>query len=192
MAYAKYELNGKKLLNLDNIGMVDYDEYYLIFNKSIGRRSIITDKFISTQNANMLENEPNINYTVLYSRFLEELKSINPEMYNQKLMFYKEYIKELNEEENVFSEEKQQLLIKGYPFDKRFKKYGYYIIKIDNDYFQYKLITEKNIKIDMGDNLLPQNADISSYQFVPITIEDLQEMEMNIINQRQPGSKHFR
>lgn len=106
MAYAKYKLSGKNLLNLDNIGMIDYDEYYLIFIKSIERRSNITDKYISIQNTNMLQNEPNIDNPVLYKRFLEGLKSTNPEMYNQKLMFYSEYIKELNEEENMFSEKK--------------------------------------------------------------------------------------
>ena len=190
MAYTKYDLNGRKMLNLDNLGMVDYDEYYSISNKSIERRSNIVDKFISIQSANMLENEPNIDYPVLYNRFLEELKSINSEMYNQKLMFYKEYVKELNEEENKFMEEKQQLLLKGYPFDRKFKRYGYYIIRIDNDYFQYKLITEKKL-INMGDKLLPQNAVISSYEFVPITIEALRKIEIDIINKEQSVSKRY-
>ena len=47
MAYAKYELNGKSLLNLNHIGMVDYDEYYLMRSKSIERRNNIADKYIS-------------------------------------------------------------------------------------------------------------------------------------------------
>lgn len=29
MAYKKYNLNGREMLNLDNRGMVDYDEYYI-------------------------------------------------------------------------------------------------------------------------------------------------------------------
>lgn len=90
----------------------------------------------------------------------------------------------------ICSVKKKQLLIKGYPFDEKFKKYGYYIIKIDNDYYQYKSITEKNIKIDIGDKLLSQNVNISSYQFVPITIENLQEMD--IVNQKQTDSKRFK
>ena len=29
MAYNKYIINGREMLNLDNLGMVDYDEYYI-------------------------------------------------------------------------------------------------------------------------------------------------------------------
>ena len=192
MAYRKYDLNGRKMLNLDNLGMVDYDEYYLILSRSYERRRDITNKYSSIQNENMINNEPNINYTVLYNRFLEELKDINSEMYNQKLKFYEEYLRELSKEEDIFNKEKQQLLISGYLFDKKLKEYGYYIIKIDNDYFQYKLIEEKNVKIDMGNRLFPQNANISSYEFVAITNEDLQKIKMKIKNQEQSSSKRFR
>lgn len=192
MAYRKYDLNGRKMLNLDNLGMVDYDEYYLILSRSYERRRDITNKYSSIQNENMINNEPNINYTVLYNRFLEELKDINSEMYNQKLKFYEEYLRELSKEEDIFNKEKQQLLISGYLFDKKLKEYGYYIIKIDNDYFQYKLIGEKNVKIDMGNKLFPQNANISSYEFVAITNEDLQKIKMKIKNQEQSSSKRFR
>lgn len=192
MAYRKYDLNGRKMLNLDNLGMVDYDEYYLILSRSYERRRDITNKYSSIQNENMINNEPNINYTVLYNRFLEELKDINSEMYNQKLKFYEEYLRELSKEEDIFNKEKQQLLISGYLFDKKLKEYGYYIIKIDNDYFQYKLIEEKNVKIDMGNKLFPQNANISSYEFVAITNEDLQKIKMKIKNQEQSSSKRFR
>ena len=192
MAYRKYDLNGRKMLNLNNLGMVDYDEYYLILSRSYERRRDITNKYSSIQNENMINNEPNINYTVLYNRFLEELKDINSEMYNQKLKFYEEYLRELSKEEDIFNKEKQQLLISGYLFDKKLKEYGYYIIKIDNDYFQYKLIEEKNVKIDMGNKLFPQNANISSYEFVAITNEDLQKIKMKIKNQEQSSSKRFR
>lgn len=152
MAYRKYDLNGRKMLNLDNLGMVDYDEYYLILSRSYERRRDITNKYSSIQNENMINNEPNINYTVLYNRFLEELKDINSEMYNQKLKFYEEYLRELSKEEDIFNKEKQQLLISGYLFDKKLKEYGYYIIKIDNDYFQYKLIGEKMLKLIWATN----------------------------------------
>lgn len=191
MAYAKYELNGKSLLNLNNIGMVDYDEYYLMWSKSMERRNNIADKYISIQNTHLLQNEPGINYSVLYKRFLEELKSTNLELYNQKLMFYNEFKSELNAEEKMFDEEKRQLLIKGYPFDKSLKKYGYYIVKIDDDYYQYKWVTEKT-KVDMGDRFLPQNAIISGYRFVPLTIEELQEIKLNITNSGTNGLKRFR
>lgn len=191
MAYAKYELNGKSLLNLNHIGMVDYDEYYLMWSKSIERRNNIADKYISIQNTHLHQNEPGINYSVLYKRFLEELKSTNLELYNQKLMFYNEFKSELNAEEKMFNEEKRQLLIKGYPFDKSLKKYGYYIVKIDDDYYQYKWVTEKT-KVDMGDRFLPQNAIISGYRFVPLTIEELQEIKLNITNSGTNGLKRFR
>lgn len=191
MAYAKYELNGKSLLNLNNIGMVDYDEYYLMWSKSMERRNNIADKYISIQNTHLLQNEPGINYSVLYKRFLEELKSTNLELYNQKLMFYNEFKSELNAEEKMFDEEKRQLLIKGYPFDKSLKKYGYYIVKIDDDYYQYKWVTGKT-KVDMGDRFLPQNAIISGYRFVPLTIEELQEIKLNITNSGTNGLKRFR
>ena len=152
MAYRKYDLNGRKMLNLNNLGMVDYDEYYLISSRSYERRSDITNKYSSIQSKNMINNEPNINYTVLYNRFLEELKDINSEMYNQKLKFYEEYLRELSKEEDIFNKEKQQLLIRGYLFDKKLKEYGYYVIKIDNDYFQYKLIEEKKLKLIWATN----------------------------------------
>ena len=190
MAHSKYDLNGREMLNLNNLGMVDYDEYYLIASKSYKRRSDITDKYISIQSTNMIDNEPSINYTVLYNQFLEKLKDTNPEMYNKKLRFYNEYIKELREEENIFNEEKQKLLIKGYPFDKKLKQYGYYIIKIGNDYFQYKLSSKKT-KIDMGDQLYSQNAIIDSYEFIPIAKEELQEIKMKITNQKQSGSRRL-
>ena len=94
-------------------------------------------------------------------------------------------MKELNEEESMYREEKNQLLSNGYPFDKNLKKYGYYIIEIDNNYFQYKRVVENNVKIDMGDKLLPQNVNISGYELVPITLEDLQEIKSEVLRKGQ-------
>lgn len=180
MAYEKYNLNGRGMLNLDNRGMVDYDEYYLILGKSFERRSDITSKYHTIQNADLIENEPSIEYSVQYNQFLEVLKSRNLEMYNKRMTLFKNYLSELNEEEGILRDEKNQLLSKGYPFDNYMKKYGYYIIEVDNNYFQYKRVVENGIKFDMGGNLLPQNAIISSLELVPITFEDLQIIKMNI------------
>ena len=44
----------------------------------------------------------------------------------------------------------------------------------------------------MGNKLFPQNANISSYEFVAITNEDLQKIKMKIKNQEQSSSKRFR
>lgn len=181
MAYNKYIINGREMLNLDNLGMVDYNEYYIILGKSYERREDITTKYVTIQSTNILEEEPSINYSVQYGQFLEKLKSVNPEMFNKKMSFFKDYLKELKEEENMYREEKNQLLSNGYPFDSNLKKYGYYIIEIDNNYFQYKRVVENNVKIDMGDKLLPQNANISSYKLVPITLEELQEIKSEVL-----------
>ena len=180
MAYKKYNLGGREMLNLDNYGMVDYNEYYLLLNNSNERRSNISDKFLSAQKSNMLENEPTMNYSVQYQKFLEELKTTNPDMYNQKLMIYKEYITALQDEEKQFAKEKQQLLLNGYPFDSRMKKYGYCIFEMNGNYFQYKCVVQKDVKIDMGDNLIPQQAEVSSYEIIPVSSEELQEIEANI------------
>lgn len=185
MAYKKFNLNGRKMLNLDNLGMVDYDEYYIISGKSYERRENITTKYVTIQSTNLLENEPSINYSVQYGQFLEKLKSVNPEMFNKKMSLFKDYLKELNEEESMYREEKNQLLSNGYPFNKNLKKYGYYIIEIDNNYFQYKRVVENNVKIDMGDKLLPQNVNISGYELVPITLEDLQEIKSEVLRKGQ-------
>lgn len=185
MAYNKYIINGREMLNLDNLGMVDYDEYYIILGKSYERREDITTKYVTIQSTNILEEEPSINYSVQYGQFLEKLKSVNPEMFNKKMSFFKDYLKELKEEENMYREEKNQLLSNGYPFDSNLKKYGYYIIEIDNNYFQYKRVVENNVKIDMGDKLLPQNANISSYKLVPITLEELQEIKSEVLKKGQ-------
>lgn len=180
MAYKKYNLGGREMLNLDNYGMVDYNEYYLLLNNSNERRSNISDKFLSAQKSNMLENEPTMNYSVQYQKFLEELKTTNPDMYNQKLMIYKEYITALQDEEKQFAKEKQQLLLNGYPFDSRMKKYGYCIFEMNGNYFQYKCVVQKDVKIDMGDNLISQQAEVSSYEIIPVSSEELQEIEANI------------
>lgn len=185
MAYNKYIINGREMLNLDNLGMVDYDEYYIILGKSYERREDITTKYVTIQSTNILEEEPSINYSVQYGQFLEKLKSVNPEMFNKKMSFFKDYLKELREEENMYREEKNQLLSNGYLFDSNLKKYGYYIIEIDNNYFQYKRVVENNVKIDMGDKLLPQNANISSYKLVPITLEELQEIKSEVLKKGQ-------
>ena len=190
MAYRKFDLNGREMLNLDNLGMVDYDEYYSIWHRSIKRREDICDKYISMQNTNRLENEPDINYPYQYTPFLEELKSINSEMYNKKLIIYEKFEKELEKEANVFNDEKQQLLIKGYQFDKEFKRYGKYVIKIDNNYFLYTQLEDKKVKIDMGPNLLPQNAIIQEYDFVPVTIEELQQQIKEIIIKRRKAEEY--
>lgn len=185
MAYKKFNLNGREMLNLDNLGMVDYDEYYIISGESYERRENITTKYVTIQSTNLLENEPSINYSVQYGQFLEKLKSVNSEMFNKKMSLFKDYLKELNEEESMYREEKNQLLSNGYPFDKNLKKYGYYIIEIDNNYFQYKRVVENNVKIDMGDKLLPQNVNISGYELVPITLEDLQEIKSEVLRKGQ-------
>lgn len=185
MAYKKFNLNGREMLNLDNLGMVDYDEYYIISGKSYERRENITTTYVTMQSANLLENEPSINYSVQYGQFLEKLKSVNPEMFNKKMSLFKDYLKELNEEESRYREEKKQLLSNGYPFDKNLKKCGYYIIEIDNNYFQYKCVVGNNVKINMGDKLLPQNVNISSYELVPITLEDLQEIKSEVLRKGQ-------
>ena len=185
MAYNKYIINGREMLNLDNLGMVDYDEYYIILGKSYERREDITTKYVTIQSTNILEEEPSINYSAQNGQFLEKLKSVNPEMFNKKMSFFKDYLKELKEEENMYREEKNQLLSNGYPFDSNLKKYGYYIIEIDNNYFQYKRVVENNVKIDMGDKLLPQNANISSYKLVPITLEELQEIKSEVLKKGQ-------
>ena len=185
MAYNKYIINGREMLNLDNLGMVDYNEYYIILGKSYERREDITTKYVTIQSTNRLEEEPSVNYSVQYGQFLEKLKSVNPEMFNKKMSFFKDYLKELKEEENIYREEKNQLLSNGYLFDSDLKKYGYYIIKIDNNYFQYKRVGENNAKIDMGNKLLPQNANISSYKLVPITLEELQEIKSEVLRKDQ-------
>ena len=180
MAYKKYNLGGREMLNLDNYGMVDYNEYYSLWQNSNERRSNISDKFLSAQKSNMLKNEPTMNYSVQYQKFLEELKTTNPDIYNQKLMIYKEYITALQDEEKQFAKEKQQLLLNGYPFDSRMKKYGYCIFEMNGNYFQYKCVVQKDVKIDMGDNLIPQQAEVSSYEIIPVSSEELQEIEANI------------
>lgn len=180
MAYKKYNLNGREMLNLDNRGMVDYAEYHIILGKSFERRSNITSKYHTIQNADLIGNEPSIEYVKQYNQFLEALKSINLEMYNRRLALLKNYLKELDEEEGILRDEKNQLLSKGYLFDNNMKKYGYYIIKVDNNYFQFKRVYENGIKVDMGNNLLPQNARISSLELIPITLEDIQIIKMNI------------
>lgn len=185
MAYNKYIINGREMLNLDNFGMVDYNEYYIMLGKSYERREDITTKYVTIQSTNRLEEEPSVNYSVQYGQFLEKLKSVNPEMFNKKMSFFKDYLKELKEEENIYREEKNQLLSNGYLFDSDLKKYGYYIIKIDNNYFQYKRVGENNAKIDMGNKLLPQNANISSYKLVPITLEELQEIKSEVLRKDQ-------
>lgn len=185
MAYRKYNLGGREMLNLDNYGMVDYNEYYSLWHNSNERRSNISDKFLSAQKSNMLENEPTMNYSVQYQKFLEELKTTNLDMYNQKLMIYKEYITALQDEEKQFAKEKQQLLLNGYPFDSRMKKYGYCIFEMNGNYFQYKCVVQKDVKIDMGDNLIPQQAEISSYEIIPVSSEKLQEIEINISRKEQ-------
>ena len=185
MAYNKYIINGREMLNLDNFGMVDYNEYYIMLGKSYERREDITTKYVTIQSTNRLEEEPTVNYSVQYGQFLEKLKSVNPEMFNKKMSFFKDYLKELKEEENIYREEKNQLLSNGYLFDSDLKKYGYYIIKIDNNYFQYKRVGENNAKIDMGNKLLPQNANISSYKLVPITLEELQEIKSEVLRKDQ-------
>lgn len=185
MAYNKYIINGREMLNLDNFGMVDYNEYYIILGKSYERREDITTKYVTIQSTNRLEEEPSVNYSVQYGQFLEKLKSVNPEMFNKKMSFFKDYLKELKEEENIYREEKNQLLSNGYLFDSDLKKYGYYIIEIDNNYFQYKRVGENNAKIDMGNKLLPQNVNISSYKLVPITLEELQEIKSEVLRKDQ-------
>lgn len=152
----------------------------IILGKSFERRSDITSKYHTIQNADLIENEPSIEYVMQYNRFLEALKSMNPEIYNKRMALLKNYLKELNEEEDTLRDEKNQLLANGYPFDNNMKKYGYYIIEVDNNYFQYKRVVENGIKVDMGDNLLPQNVSISSLELIPITLEDLQIIKMNI------------
>ena len=185
MAYNKYIINGREMLNLDNLGMVDYNEYYIILGKSYERREDITTKYVTIQSINRLEEEPSVNYSVQYGQFLEKLKSVNPEMFNKKMSFFKDYLKELRDEENIYREEKNQLLSNGYLFDSDLKKYGYYIIEIDNNYFQYKRVGENNSKIDMGNKLLPQNANISIYKLVPITLEELQEIKSEVLRKDQ-------
>ena len=106
-------------------------------------------------------------------------------MFNKKMSFFKDYLKELKEEENIYREEKNQLLSNGYLFDSDLKKYGYYIIEIDNNYFQYKRVGENNAKIDMGNKLLPQNANISGYKLVQITLEELQEIKSEVLRKDQ-------
>lgn len=185
MAYNKYIINGREMLNLDNFGMVDYNEYYIRLGKSYERREDITTKYITIQSTNRLEEEPSVNYSVQYGQFLEKLKNVNPEMFNKKMSFFKDYLKELKEEENIYREEKNQLLSNGYLFDSDLKKYGYYIIEIDNNYFQYKRVGENNAKIDMGNKLLPQNANISGYKLVQITLEELQEIKSEVLRKDQ-------
>ncbi len=192
MAYKKYNLGGREMLNLDNYGMVDYNEYYLLLNNSNERRSNINDKFLSAQKSNLLENEPAMNYSVQYQKFLEELKTTKPDIYNQKLMMYKEYITALQGEEKQFTEEKQQLLLNGYPFDSRMKKYGYFIFEMNGSYFQYKCVVQKDVKIDMGDNLIPQQAEISSYEIIPVSSEKLQEIETNISIKEQNVAHRYK
>lgn len=187
MAYQKYNLNGREMLNLDNRGMIDYDEYYIILGKSFERRSDITSKYHAIQNIDLIENEPSIEYSVQYNQFLEVLKSTNLEMYNKRVTLLKNYLKELSEEEDKLRDEKNQLLLKGYPFDDNMKKYGYYIIEVNNNYFQYKRVVENGIKVDMGDNLLPQNVSISSLELVPITLEELQIIKMDIERKKLGG-----
>lgn len=157
----------------------------IILGKSYERREDITTKYVTIQSTNRLEEEPSVNYSVQYGQFLEKLKSVNPEMFNKKMSFFKDYLKELKEEENIYREEKNQLLSNGYLFDSDLKKYGYYIIKIDNNYFQYKRVGENNAKIDMGNKLLPQNVNISSYKLVPITLEELQEIKSEVLRKDQ-------
>ena len=84
MAYRKYNLGGREMLNLDNYGMVDYNEYYSLWHNSNERRSNISDKFLSVQKSNMLENEPTMNYSVQYQKFLEE----NNQIKNDKLLLF--------------------------------------------------------------------------------------------------------
>lgn len=189
MAYKKYNLNGREMLNLDNRGMVDYNECYIVLRKSFERRSDITDKYCAIQNADLIENEPSIEYTIQYRRFLEGLKCINSEMYNKKMALLNEYLRELNVEENMLYDEKKQLLSKGYPFDDIMKKYGYYIIEVDNNYFQYKRVVEYGIKVNMGKNLFPQNASISSFELVPITLEELQIIKMDILRKSKASKQ---
>lgn len=187
MAYKKYNLNGREMLNLDNHGMVDYDEYYIILSKSFERRSAITAKYHTIQSTDFIEGEPSIEYSVQYNQFLEVLKSMNPEMYNKRMALLQNYLKELNEEEDILRDEKNQLLSRGYPFDNNMKKHGYYIIEVDSNYFQYKRVVENGIKVDMGDNLLPQNVNISSLELVPITLEDLQIIKMDTEKNKSAG-----
>lgn len=189
MAYNKYNLNGREMLNLDNIGVVDYNEFYSILHNSFERRENISKKYTTLQNAKKLENEPSIDYSVLYQLFLDEIKNINPDMYNQKSTLLEDYLNELKEEENIFKEEKQQLLSKGYLFNYDLKRLGYYIIKIDDDYFQYKLITTENVMIDMGDKLFPQTASISRYEFVPLTVIDLLKIKKKILRENHLNAR---
>lgn len=185
MAYSEFNINGRKMLNLDNLGMVDYDAYYVLLGKSYERRGDITNKYLTIQGANKVENEPNINYSVLYEKFLENLKKSNIELFDEKKKYFKDYIEELNAEERIFGEEKRQLLLKGYPFDNSLKRFGYYIIETDNNFFQYKRVVKKDINVDMGNDLLPQNVNISSFQLVPISLEELESIKNQVLRKSQ-------
>lgn len=174
MAYRKFNVNGREMLVLDNRGMVDYNDYYIILGKSFERRSDITTKYQIMQNDDLIENEPSINYTVQYRNFLEDLKSFNPEIYDKKSTLLKDYLNELNEEEKLHFDEINTLLANGCPFDSELKKYGLYVISVDNSFYQYKRVVENDIKIDIGTNLLPQNVSVSSLELIPITLEQLE------------------
>lgn len=177
MARQKYHINGRDMLMIDHQGLVDYDEYYILLGKSAERRADITTEYQVRQNESIIEGEPSINYSVYYAKFLDELKNRNIKMYNQKLRLLKNYLADLKEEENIHLDAVASLLEEGYAFDSDLRKKGIYIINVDGAYFQYEKVSEGKIKVEMGESYFAQNANISSFQLVPIAVEEYQRLK---------------
>ena len=180
MAYTRYKVAGRDLLNLDDLAMVPYDKYYVLLELSFQRRNNITLYYNILQRSSKVSNEPDISYSVLYERFLKKLKEENIDLYNEKMRIFSDYERDLYEEEKMFKAEKAKLMDEGYRFDKNLRNYGFYVFKVGNDYYQYKYVNKGLYTIDMGDKLLPMRAEISGYEVLPLSKSELFRIEMQV------------
>lgn len=133
MALRKLDINGRKMGVIENRGFVDYDDYYIICGRSLERRKKIISKYNEFQST----DEPRISMPTQYNKYLEMLKINDVEMFNKKRFLYEQYTNELHEEECIYADEIKKLLSDGYPFDAELKKYGFYVVNIDNNYYLY-------------------------------------------------------
>lgn len=173
MALREFNINGRKMAVIENRGFVDYDNYYIICGKSFERREKIVSKYEEIQSTDLGKDEPRISLSTQYSNYLDALKTNDVEMFNKKRSLSKQFSNELYEEELVYLDEIKELLSDGYSFDAELKRYGFYVVNIDSNYYQYT----------------------KDFELIPISIEQLKEIKYKVskkkeILEHQVSNKH--
>lgn len=177
MAYREYYFDGKKMLDYEDQALIDYDEYYEArSNKSEGEYFLYS-RFYEIQKKEKIDGEPNIGYTDYYLKFLEKLKETDLKLYKKKKDFFDNYVMLVKEIDDEFKYSINRLIKKGYTFDPELKKLGHKVAKIDGKNYIGKWVSG-DTTLNMGENLLPLQATVSSFEYVAISDDELLEIKM--------------